>query len=97
NSFRIRFDVDSVRIVYGTIDHPLEIISTLTWLLGLWISMGLLIAAFYVTLSAPASLVMSILYRLIFRREAYEEPVMYEFMRRHRQSSTPGDEGSVTR
>lgn len=75
NTFRLRFDVDSVRIAYGSIDGPVEILSTLTWVVGLWISMSILILAFYAMLWAPVALAFSVFTRAVFREEPPEAPI----------------------
>ncbi len=86
NTFRLRFDVDSVRIAYGTIESPLDITTTLIWILVLWVSMGLITLAMYLMCWAPFALLFSIIYRKLISPEVYEEPPIYRRMRERRMS-----------
>ncbi len=63
NTFRLRFDVDSVRIAYGSIESPLDVTMTLLWIGALWVTMALLVLSMYLMAWAPFALVFSIIYR----------------------------------
>jgi hypothetical protein len=89
NTIRLRFDVDSVRIAYGSIDTPLDITTTLIWTFGLWVTMGFITLAMYLMVWAPFALVLSIIYRKFVNREVYEEPPIYRRMRERRMSQAP--------
>jgi hypothetical protein len=84
NTIRLRYDVDSVRIAYGTIESPLEIFTTLLWIGALWVSMGLIVLAMYLMVWAPLALLFSFAYRKFIDRRAYEEPPIYRKLRERR-------------
>lgn len=88
NTIRLRYDVDSVRIAYGTIDSPIDIFLTLLWVGVLWISMGVIVTAMYLMVWAPVALVMSIVYRRLISPTVYEEPPMYRKMRERRMGQS---------
>ncbi len=81
NAFRLRFDVDSVRIADQSITGFWEVASTLVWIMGLWASFVLLIACAFLMFWGPVALVMSIVYRQTFGKVHYEEPDMFRIMR----------------
>ncbi len=84
NTFRLRYDVDSVRIAYGSIESPIEIFLTLLWVGVLWISMGLIVLAMYLIVWAPLAFAASVVYRRLIAPRVYEEPPMYRKMRERR-------------
>lgn len=86
NTFRLRFDVDSVRIAYATIESPIDIFMTLLWIGALWVTMSLLVTAMYLMAWAPLALLFSIVYRRFFNRQVYIEPEMYKRLRERRMS-----------
>lgn len=84
NTIRLRYDVDSVRIAYGTIESPIDIVLTLTWIAALIVSMGLIVSAMYLMVWSPIALVFSVIYRKLFNRQRYEEPPIYRRIRERR-------------
>jgi hypothetical protein len=84
NTIRLRYDVDSVRIAYGTIDSPIDVFLTLLWVGVLWISMGLIVLAMYLIAWAPVALLMSIIYRKLINPTSYEESPMFRHIRERR-------------
>lgn len=81
NAFRLRFDVDSVRIANQSITGLWEIASTLVWIIGLWAAFVLLIFCAFLMFWGPVALVMSIMYRNTIGKVKYEEPDMFRIMR----------------
>lgn len=88
NTFRLRYDVDSVRIAYGTIESPIDVFLTLLWVGVLWISMGLIVLAMYLLAWAPVALLFSIVYRKLISPTVYEEPPMFRKMRERRMEQS---------
>lgn len=84
NTFRLRYDVDSVRIAYGTIDTPLDVVLTLLWVGVLWISMGLIVLAMFLMVWAPVALLFSFIYRRLIAPTVYEEPPIFRRIREQR-------------
>lgn len=84
NTIRLRYDVDSVRIAYGTIDSPLDVGLTLMWVMVLIISMGLIVSALYLMTWAPFALAFSIIYRKLINPQRYEESPFFEKIRERR-------------
>ena len=85
NTIRLRYDVDSVRIAYGTIDSALDMFLTLLWVGVLWVSMGLIVLAMYLLAWAPLALLFSFVYRRIISPPSYEEPPIFRRIRERRQ------------
>ena len=81
NAFRLRFDVDSIRIADQNITGFWEIASTLVWIIGLWASFVLLIFCAFLMFWGPVALVISIIYRQTVGKVRYEEPEMFRIMR----------------
>lgn len=81
NAFRLRFDVDSVRIADQNITGLWEVLSTLFWITGLWASFVLLIACAFLMFWGPVALVFAIIYRSTIGKVRYEEPEMFRKMR----------------
>jgi hypothetical protein len=81
NAFRLRFDVDSVRIADQNITGLWEVVSTLFWVVGLWASFVLLIVCAFLMFWGPVALVLSIIYRTTIGKVEYEEPEMFRKMR----------------
>jgi ABC-type nickel/cobalt efflux system permease component RcnA len=86
NAFRLRFDVDSVRIADRSITGVWEIASTLVWIGGLWATFVLLICCAFIMLWGPVALVLSILYRTTIGKVEYQEPEMFRIMRERNES-----------
>ena len=86
NTFRLRFDVDSVRIAYATIESPIDIFMTLLWIGALWVTMSLIVTAMYLMAWAPFALLFSFIYRRFINRHVYEEPEMFQRLRERRVS-----------
>ena len=84
NTIRLRYDVDSVRIAYGTIESPIDIFLTLLWVGVLWISMGLIVMAMFLLAWAPLALLISIVYRRVIAPTKYEEPPVFRRIRERR-------------
>lgn len=84
NTIRLRYDVDSVRIAYGTIDSPIDIFLTLLWVGVLWISMGLIVLAMFLMAWAPLALILSIIYRRLIAPTVYEEQPVFRRIRERR-------------
>ena len=93
NTIRLRYDVDSVRIAYGTIDSALDMILTLMWVGVLWISMGLIVLAMYLLVWAPVALLFSFVYRKIISPPSYEEPPIFRRIRERRHFDGLHSEG----
>ena len=93
NTIRLRYDVDSVRIAYGTIDSVLDVFLTLLWIGVLWISMGLIVFAMYLLAWAPFALLFSFVYRRIIRPPTYEEPPIFRRIRERRRLNGLQSEG----
>lgn len=87
NAFRLRFDVDSVRIADQSITGLWEVASTLVWIMGLWASFVLLIACAFLMFWGPVALVFSIIYRQTFGKVRYEEPDMFRKMRERTEAT----------
>ncbi len=81
NAFRVRMDVDSVRIADSSITGVLDIVSTLFWIAGLWTSFALLILCVFLLFWGPASIVTSVLYRATAGKVVYEETDMFRKIR----------------
>ncbi len=81
NAFRLRLDVDSVRIADQNITGLWEIISTLVWIVSIWAMFVLLIISAFTMLWGPTALVVSIIYRNTVGKIKYEEPEMFRKMR----------------
>lgn len=90
NTFRVRLDVESVKIAYGTIETPVEIVSTLIWIAGLLVSLSFLILCFYLMLWAPIAFVISIVYRKTIGREPVVEAPIFDRLRERRNSNFQG-------
>lgn len=88
NTIRLRYDVDSVRIAYGTIESPIDIVLTLTWILALIVSMGLIVSAMYLMVWSPVAFVFSLIYRKLIDRQRYEEPPIYRRIRERRMEQS---------
>lgn len=88
NTIRLRYDVDSVRIAYGTIDSPIDIALTLMWVSVLIVSMGLIVTAMYLMSWAPFAFFFSLVYRKIINRQRYEEPPIYRRLRERRMGQS---------
>lgn len=86
NAFRLRFDVDSVRIADTTITGFWEIASTLVWIAGLWASFTLLIICAFTMLWGPVALVLSILYRTTIGKVKYQESEMFRIIRERNEA-----------
>jgi hypothetical protein len=84
NTIRLRYDVDSVRIAYGTIESPLDIFLTLLWTLVLWISMGLIVLTMFLLAWAPFAFIFSLIYRKMIAPTVYEEPAVFRRIRERR-------------
>lgn len=87
NTVRLRYDVDSVRIAYGTIESPIDIVLTLMWVSVLIVSMGLIVIAMYLFAWSPLALVFSVIYRSVINRQRYEEPPIFRRIRERRIES----------
>lgn len=87
NAFRLRLDVDSVRIADQNITGLWEILSTLTWIVAIWAMFVLLIISAYAMLWGPTALVVSLIYRNTVGKIKYEEPDMFRKMRERNESS----------
>ena len=94
NAFRLRFDVDSVRIAEQNITGLWEIASTLVWIIGLWASFVLLIMCAFLMFWGPVALIMSIIYRNTFGKVHYEEPEMFRKMRERSEARQQATEQS---
>lgn len=81
NAFRLRLDVDSVRIADQDISGLWEIVSTLVWIVSIWAMFVLLIISAFTMLWGPVALVVSIVYRNTVGKVKYEEPDMFRKMR----------------
>lgn len=90
NTFRLRFDVDSVRIAEASIDSPLDIGLTLLWISVLIVSMGLIVLAMYVMAWAPFALVFSMVYRRFISPATYEEPPIFRKIHERRMTGMQG-------
>jgi hypothetical protein len=90
NTFRLRFDVDSVRIAYGTIDSPLDIGLTLLWIGVLIVSMGLIVLAMYLLAWAPLAFVFALIYRRFINPRVYEEPPIFRKIHERRATGVQG-------
>ena len=88
NTFRLRMDVESVRIAAADIDGPIEIISTLFWVTGLYVSMATLLICLYLIAWAPAAIVMGIIYRRTLGKVVIEEPQIFKRLSERRASQT---------
>lgn len=88
NTFRLRMDVESVRIAAADIDGAAEIISTLFWVTGLYISMAILIISIYLIAWAPAAIVAGIIYRRTIGKIEIEEPQIFKRLSERRASQT---------
>ena len=86
NAFRLRFDVDSVRIADRSVTGLWEVISTLFWIVGLWATFVLLIACAFLMFWGPVALVFSIIYRQTIGKVHYEEPEMFRIMRERKEA-----------
>lgn len=81
NAFRVRMDVDSVRIAFADISSGLDVIATLFWIAGLWISFSLLILCVFMLFWGPASIVVSLIYRSTVGKVVYAESDMFRIIR----------------
>ena len=81
NAFRLRFDVDSVRIADQSITGAWEIFSTLVWIAGLWATFVLLILSAFTLFWGPAAILFSLIYRKTIGKTVYTEPDMFRIMR----------------
>jgi hypothetical protein len=81
NAFRVRMDVDSVRIADASISSPLDVISTLFWIAGLWTSFAVLILCVFLLFWGPASIVVGLIYRSTAGKVVYTESEMYRTIR----------------
>lgn len=81
NAFRVRLDVDSVRITDASITGVADIISTLFWVAGLWISFALLITCVYLLFWGPASIIVSLIYRSTVGKVVHQESEMFRIIR----------------
>lgn len=81
NAFRVRMDVDSVRIADADISSALDIVSTLFWIAGLWVSFSLLILCVFLLFWGPASIVLSMVYRSTAGKVIYTESDMFRTIR----------------
>lgn len=81
NAFRVRMDVDSVRIADASITGVADIISTLFWIAGLWISFALLIVCVFLLFWGPASIIVSVIYRSTVGKVVHEESEMFRIIR----------------
>ena len=78
NSLRLRYDVDSVRIAYGTIETPLDVGLTLLWIAALIVSIALILFAMYLLAWAPVALILSLIQRKLVNPKRYEEPPIFK-------------------
>ncbi len=92
NTFRLRFDVDSVKIAYGTIDSPLEVVTTLFWVAGIMLTLTILILCFYFMIWSPVTLVFGIIYRRTWGRpEVVEAPIFDKLKERRNRAFQEAD------
>lgn len=88
NTFRLRMDVESVRIAAADIDGPAEIISTLFWVVGLYVSMAILIISLFLIAWGPAAILVGIVYRRTIGKIEIEEPQIFKRLSERRASQT---------
>lgn len=92
NAFRVRFDVDSVRIADESITGLADILATLVWIAGLWAAFALLIICMFLLFWGPVALVFAIIYRSTIGKVRYDEPEMYRIIRERSEARKQGAE-----
>lgn len=88
NTFRLRMDVESVRIAAAEFENPIEVISTLFWVTGLYVSMAILIICLYLMAWGPVSVLAAIIYRRTVGKVVIEEPQIFKRLSERRASQT---------
>jgi hypothetical protein len=81
NAFRVRMDVDSVRIADTSITGGLDIVSTLFWIAGLWVSFALLILCVFLLFWGPGAIIVSVIYRSTVGKVVHQESEMFRIIR----------------
>jgi hypothetical protein len=92
NAFRLRLDVDSVRIADQSITGLWEIVSTLVWIVSIWATFVLLIACAFTMLWGPVAFVVALIYRNTVGKIRYEEPDMFRKMRERSEAQQASEQ-----
>lgn len=97
NTFRVRFDVDSVRIAESEITGVLEIVGVLFWLIGLYATFALLMFSLYLTFWGPAAIVAAFVYRRTIGKEVIVEAPIFQRIHERKRSSPLNEAEQNTR